>query len=174
MARSVRWRRECSDIVRRRIEEALQITLYIVHQTGPTGFIVKEDGRSKKMKVYLGDPHRCTCFGALDKEPCVHILWLLLKKYRVPQDNPIIFQLALVEREINELVHGYYSNQNKEKEDDSNKASASDNTLSSLMAHRKLLDPDDVCPICQEYLLTSSVSLIYCRWVSSVAHHEMH
>lgn len=51
MARSVRWRRECSDIVRRRIEEALQITLYIVHQTGPTGFIVKEDGRSKKMKV---------------------------------------------------------------------------------------------------------------------------
>lgn len=53
MARSVRWRRECSDIVRRRIEEALQITLYIVHQTGPTGFIVKEDGRSKKMKVYL-------------------------------------------------------------------------------------------------------------------------
>ena len=53
MARSVRWRRECSDIVRRRIEEALQITLYIVHQTGPTGFIVKEDGRSKKMKVLI-------------------------------------------------------------------------------------------------------------------------
>lgn len=91
MSRSIRWRRECSDVIRRRIEEASQITLYIVHQTGPTGFIVKEDGRSKKLKVWaqrvhvmfthdifqvlLGDPHRCSCFGSLDKEPCVHILW---------------------------------------------------------------------------------------------------
>lgn len=52
MARSVNWRRECNDTVRRRIEEALQLTLYIVHQTGPTGFVVKEDGRAKKLKVY--------------------------------------------------------------------------------------------------------------------------
>lgn len=51
MARSVGWRRECSNTVRRRIEEALQVKLYIVHQVGPTGFILKEDGRTKKQNV---------------------------------------------------------------------------------------------------------------------------
>jgi len=51
MARSVGWRRECNDVVHRRIEEALEVTLYIVHQTGPTGFVVKEEGRAKKLKV---------------------------------------------------------------------------------------------------------------------------
>ena len=51
MARSVGWRRECNDVVYRRIEEALEVTLYIVHQTGPTGFVVKEEGRAKKLKV---------------------------------------------------------------------------------------------------------------------------
>ena len=51
MARSVGWLRECSDTVRRRIEEALQVKLYIVHQVGPTGFILKEDGRTKKQNV---------------------------------------------------------------------------------------------------------------------------
>lgn len=51
MSRSVQWRRKQPEVVARRAEEALQKTLYIVHQTGPTGFVVKEDGKEQKFKV---------------------------------------------------------------------------------------------------------------------------
>ena len=50
VARSVTWRRICPDEVERRIDEASQVTLYILHQTGPTGFVLKEEGK-KKVKV---------------------------------------------------------------------------------------------------------------------------
>lgn len=92
----------------------------------------------------------------MSNNPNIHLILIFI-------DAPVIFQLALVEREINELVRGDYSNQNKKKtEDDS--TSTSDDSSSSLMAPKKPLGPDDVCPICQEDLLTSPMALIHCRW----------
>lgn len=118
---------------------------------------------------------------------------LLLKKYRVPQDNPseyimlfmhysaskiilvsifiyylfiippVIYQLALVEREINELIHGYHSEVNDNAEDD--KTSSDDTSSSSRSPSlKKPLSPDDVCPICQEDLLMSPLAFVHCRW----------
>lgn len=49
--RSVPWRRACPDEVERCFEAAANTTLYILHQAGPTGFILKEEGRRKKAKV---------------------------------------------------------------------------------------------------------------------------
>jgi len=71
-----------------------------------------------------------------------------------------VFQLALVEREINELIHGGYHRRQSNRA----VATTSDSTsLPSLLAKRPL-GPDDVCPICQEDLLTSLVALTHCRW----------
>ena len=53
MARSVSWRRICPDQVNRRIEQALEARFYILRETGPTGFLVKEDEHDKKLKVPL-------------------------------------------------------------------------------------------------------------------------
>ena len=100
MSRSVQWRRTQPEAVGGRAEEALQKTLYIVHQTGPTGFVLKEEGRERKFKVgvlhvhvyftriyipamifsvlqvFLGDVHQCTCsVYRKERELCVHILW---------------------------------------------------------------------------------------------------
>ena len=74
---------------------------------------------------------------------------------------PVIFQLALVEREIDELVHGYHSYHSKQ-----NNKAADDaiNSSSSSLATKKPLGPDDVCPICQEDLLASPMALTHCRW----------
>ena len=52
MSRSVSWRRVCPDQVIRRIEQALEARCYILRETGPTGFLVKEDGNEKKYKVH--------------------------------------------------------------------------------------------------------------------------
>ena len=51
MARSVSWRRICPDQVSRRIDQALEARFYILRETGPTGFLVKEDEYDKKLKV---------------------------------------------------------------------------------------------------------------------------
>lgn len=88
MTKPAAWRRSCPEIVKNRISQALQATLYILHQTGPTAFLLKEDGTSKKLKVCLGDTHKCSCVTfSKEKELCVHILWVLLKKFHVPKDH---------------------------------------------------------------------------------------
>ncbi len=51
MARSVSWRRASPECVELRAEQALRATVYILHQTGPTGFVVKEEGSRRKLKV---------------------------------------------------------------------------------------------------------------------------
>ena len=52
MSRSVVWRLSCPNKVKERIDTASTARLYILHQTGPTGFHVKEEGKDKKLKVH--------------------------------------------------------------------------------------------------------------------------
>ena len=49
--RSAPWRRSCPEIVGKTIDEALRATIYIVHEAGPTGFVLKQEGEAKKVKV---------------------------------------------------------------------------------------------------------------------------
>lgn len=53
MSRQVPWRRICPDVVCHRIEQANQARIYLLRETGPTGFLLKEDGNDKKFKVSL-------------------------------------------------------------------------------------------------------------------------
>ena len=54
MARSVSWRRTVSDNLSWRQDQAQSATIYILRETGPTGFLLKEEGETKKFKVNLG------------------------------------------------------------------------------------------------------------------------
>ena len=56
MSRSVSLRRMCSYIVSQRIEEALSATVYIVHQAGPTGFVLKQGESKYKVRCSLRRP----------------------------------------------------------------------------------------------------------------------
>ena len=49
--RSTSWQRTCSDTISWRQDQALNSTIYILRETGPTGFLLKEDGDTKKYKV---------------------------------------------------------------------------------------------------------------------------
>ena len=51
MARSVAWRRTCPDVIAQRTEQVLQSTIYILHEIGPTAFVLKEEESGKKVKV---------------------------------------------------------------------------------------------------------------------------
>ena len=41
------------------------------------------------LKVFLGDHHQCTCpVFRKEKDLCKHICWVILKKFRIPRNNP--------------------------------------------------------------------------------------
>lgn len=87
-------------------------------------------------------------------------LRVLLRKFRVPRENPVTFQLGLVEREINEILQGYLMRQSPETD----QSGASSGSHGQLGPQREV-GPEDVCPICQEELLGGkSLPLTYCKF----------
>ena len=102
--------------------QAANARMMILQQPGPTSFIVQPAEASttttstsstttttkpKKYKVSFGGRSVCNCPDhRKDQELCIHILWVLLKKFRVPRGNPLLYQLALVEREVMQLLRG--------------------------------------------------------------------
>lgn len=168
MARSMPWRRTASDTASWRQDQALEATIYILRQTGPTGFLLKEEGETKNFKVFLGDPHSCTCPTFMkEKEICKHICWVLLKKFRVPRQNPVTWQLGLVEREINEILRGVSEEVRptaaaRKYAAIANEA-ASERDKAGTIPQREITE-EDVCPICQDELLAKHLPVTYCRF----------
>ena len=72
----------------------------------------------------------------------------------------VIFQLSLVEREINEVIRGAYLH-----------SSRGNGTKSSTFLQdgreklkQKQVTEEDVCPICQEEFLSKPEPLTYCKY----------
>ncbi|XP_030836317.1 E3 ubiquitin-protein ligase ZSWIM2 [Strongylocentrotus purpuratus] len=171
--RSVPWQRSVSDAVSWHQDQALSATIYILRETGPTGFLLKEEGESKKVKVLLGDPHKCTCsVFKKEKEPCKHICWVLLKKFRLDRNNELSYQRGFVEREINDVLRGL-----AKKEDPRRRAVAAriarnaakgdttyHHTDGKEALQQREITEEDVCPICQDELLGNREPVTYCRF----------
>ncbi|XP_071477687.1 E3 ubiquitin-protein ligase Zswim2-like [Diadema antillarum] len=171
--RSVLWQRTVSDAVSWHQDEAQSATIYILRETGPTGFLLKEEGESKKIKVLLGDPHKCTCSVFLrEKELCKHICWVLLKKFRVDRHNPLSFQKGLVEREINEVLRGLAKREDPRRRAAAERIARTAARQGNAYQHsdgREILEQreiteEDVCPICQDELLGNREPVTYCRF----------
>ncbi|KAM7365694.1 hypothetical protein PAMP_016608 [Pampus punctatissimus] len=78
------------------------------------------------------------------------------------------FQHGLVERQILEVLHGLYQTRDYRMENDSSAASG---TLSQPVTGqeagsvcRKVIQAQDVCPICQEELLEKKLPVSFCRF----------
>ncbi|XP_069110456.1 uncharacterized protein [Argopecten irradians] len=170
MSRSVAWRRNCNDLVNWRQTEALNATMYILRETGPTGFLLQEEGEQKPFKAYLGDPHTCTCPQfKKDRDLCKHICWLLLKKFRVPQNDSITWQLGLVEREINAILHGHAAKQKQQQPQGprwqrAKSVSSGGTDAGKEMLQQRPIGDDDVCPICQDELLSKHLPVTFCKF----------
>ena len=93
--RSVSWRRLCSDVVSNRIDEALNCTIYILQQTGPTGFILKQDRVNKRHKVKAFGYNACKK-GLLFKisgaawRPSLLYLFNIQERQRIMHSYPMV------------------------------------------------------------------------------------
>ena len=81
---------------------------------------------------------------------------VLLKRFRVLRENPLSFQLGLVEREISEVLRGHLR---KQRFETGPKAGSPDSK-----ATQKEIGAEDVCPICQEELLGKPLPLTFCKF----------
>lgn len=70
------------------VQRALESTFFLVHESGPTSFLLKDES-GKPIKVSLGGRHSCSCGGG-KTEHCLHTLYVLLKIFRILPDNPVI------------------------------------------------------------------------------------
>lgn len=52
MSRTKPWRHALSDVACASQAFAASATMYILRQTGPTGFLLKEEGETKDFKVF--------------------------------------------------------------------------------------------------------------------------
>ncbi|KAG7236198.1 hypothetical protein INR49_001316, partial [Caranx melampygus] len=169
MFRKSAWRNTVSDAVSAHQDQALNTTIFLLKSYGPTGFLLKEDGEARNFKVCLGDPHTCTCpVFVKEQEPCKHICWVLLRKFKLPREHEYSFQLGLVERQISEVLHGLHQAKANRMENDSSAASGSPSQpvagQEAGSVCRKMIQAQDVCPICQEELLEKKLPVSYCRF----------
>lgn len=97
MSRSVPWRNKPTNLITQMLPVASEYKLYLVHETGPTSFVFKDDNDNKfkvrivDIKVSIGSIITCSC-GIVQNDHCIHTLYVLLKKFKVPATNPIIWQ----------------------------------------------------------------------------------
>lgn len=73
----------------------------------------------------------------------------------------VIFQLSLVEREINEVMRGCHARSNRRQGNHADKNHSASNGREKLK--QKNIETEDVCPICQEEFLKQAEPLTYCK-----------
>eukprot|EP01079_Euglenida_sp_SAG-EU17-18_P006572 gene6572-1173_t len=114
MSRDVPWRRKVPGIVQERMQQVGQCRFFLVKEAGPTSVVLKDDC-GQTFKVFIGHRHACSCAspgraggGGPMRPPqedlCLHILFVLLRVYKIPADNPLSWQQSLTDSEIDKIL----------------------------------------------------------------------
>lgn len=132
----------------------------VVHQPGPTSFVLKHGETHRKFKVFLGDPHRCSCGGKGEENVCLHVLFVLAKVFRIPTDNPMLWQHSLIEAEIDQLTKSRSALHHVNMQQ---AALGSKAGIPSRVTRREPTAEED-CPICCDSVDPLRRQLVHCRF----------
>mmetsp|Transcript_25009 Transcript_25009/g.28936 ORF Transcript_25009/g.28936 Transcript_25009/m.28936 type:complete len:223 (-) Transcript_25009:48-716(-) len=160
------------------ITELNSIRLFLVNTLGPTVFVLKADDMTEiTFKVFIGERQMCSCGGGDGRgKLCLHIVFVMVKVLRVPANNPLSWQLSLVDSEVNSILsgeilsrdksnikphHGTFLRKGKGERWRKKKSNSKDNEINKdvevvnskeegYMVIRKDIQTDEICCICQE------------------------
>ncbi|KAI9100500.1 hypothetical protein DFS34DRAFT_488472 [Phlyctochytrium arcticum] len=183
MSRAVPFRRICPKKVQARIDKAARSRFFVVQELGPMAFIIEAppspaepsaatdapdppvNTTSRKYKVSLGSTQSCSCSQFLrERELCVHVLWLMLKVFKIPKDSETIYQISLVEREVTELLQCRRQRGTGVDSSSVEQPATLANETPSDEVTPRCIGEDDTCPICLEDITgCAASSLTYCR-----------
>lgn len=88
------------------ISIASRISLYLVDQSDIMDFTFK-DRLGKTNKVHIGNKIYCTCSDKIDH--CLHSIYVLLRIFKLPTDNPLLWQSSYLETEIIDIITSKYA-----------------------------------------------------------------
>ena len=142
-------------------EDLESTTLFLVHRTGPTVYQIKDE-RDNSCRVILGSTHTCTC---KEKGFCCHILFILLKVLRIPQENHLSQKMGFTDADIDIALAGNFEERVRPKHLIKKKRShcPAEKDVANIV-DRHILNPDEeeICPICQDDMKMEH-ALTWCR-----------
>lgn len=156
MARTHPWRNRCSTEVAAFLQRVGAAGLLVVQQPGPTSFVLKDTQNNRKYKVRIGEEHQCNCRSPNPDELCIHIVFVLSKVFRLPHDNPLVWQRSLLAAEVDQLIRGHI-------EDRRRKRTTTQPSDGKTAVPRRPLEEGDSCPICCDDL-DETRAMVYCRY----------
>ena len=197
MSRAVGWVSAPSDIVKASIDSAQRKSFFILKQSGPTSFIIR-DGASKRYallcvvpnkirisfrdqkaegnggssskneyKVTLGAIHSCTCFGYRKEKALCRHICWIILK---KFKIPIGHPLTYQAGYVPREIDEILSGVHIRQEPKELPAAEDNQTENDGQFSRRDIDSEDVCPICQEELLAARLAVTWCRACSNAAH----
>jgi len=149
--RTVAWRNKPTQDIKDILEEAQQLKLYLLQETGPTSFVFKDENENK-LRVSIGREVICSCSPSR-KDHCIHTLYTLLKVFKIASENPLLWQGSYIDSEVADLIRLRYNPQTTQPKKVGNflkrstKPKLKTNTAGQ---QRQNLGDDDICPICHE------------------------
>lgn len=81
---------------------ALSSRYFLIQEQGPTKLTL-EASNGKKYKIQFGSEATCTCGGGR-KEHCVHTIYTMLKIFKIDEADPLLWQLAFTDTEIDKIL----------------------------------------------------------------------
>jgi len=161
MIRARPFENHCCENVKEHVKNIIDrdVKFYLVQTSGPTSYVVK-GALDTKFKVFLGNPHGCSCKrGNL----CVHILFVLLKVLRVSEDDPLVWQSCLIERELDQILRGKVQLRVTKRQYLKKRPCVLAEKSTCKVVEKKEFSGDDVCPICQDSLQCGNERTSHCR-----------
>ena len=76
---------------------------FVIDPLGPLKFRLKPMESREIFTVSIGSEQHCTCH---EEMPCVHILYVMMRYFGVPRDCDVVWQQALTDHEIDNLLSG--------------------------------------------------------------------
>ncbi|KAJ3250981.1 E3 ubiquitin-protein ligase Zswim2 [Chytriomyces hyalinus] len=130
----------------------------------PGATTAKTEKASKNFKVTLGHYQSCNCHTHLmENDLCVHILWVMIKVFRVPLESEMLYQNSLVEREILELMDSRKKKNVPASSDADAETKSNEAPLGKGHVRQRAIEEGDVCPICMEDLDNATGAITYCK-----------
>ncbi|EFJ52902.1 hypothetical protein VOLCADRAFT_86362 [Volvox carteri f. nagariensis] len=97
------------------------------------------------------------------KELCMHTVFVMVKVLRVPVSNPLLWQLSLSDRELEEVLR--CGTQPERPPQEAAKAKPAAEKTPAGQVKRRDVDEEEPCPICYEDMLGQDLdNLVWCRF----------
>eukprot|EP00892_Ulva_mutabilis_P012680 jgi/Ulvmu1/9785/UM056_0025.1 len=167
-ARMSPWRPKPPQDFNQVMEVLSSTTMYVLHRGGPTSFTIKEDSSGEQHQVTIGSLQTCSCSRNTKPssvELCKHIVFVMVKVLGVPKDNPLAWQLSLVDRELDDILRG------DKWKPQAVPPRAACNRSKFCMA-RKPVQQGDLCPICYDEI--HGVDILHLTWCQKGCGQNVH